>query len=994
MYDILSKILTYIKEIDPSFKIPKNPKLPFICPSCKHPDNTAILLDKSFIIKCNNKGCKQDIGTIVDVVRILEPEKFNFSHEEILNYLAKKYNISYNVADNIPVLLDFYEKNDFDLVPVASGKKKPVERDWTNKSHKEKWQWENWLEDGLNIGCYDEQTEILTENGWKFFKDLNKTEKVATLNPDTGFLEYHHPTKYIEYDYSGIMYALKSKTLDLLITPNHSVYYRKGKRNHYLTEVDKIPELKRPTKPIGIPLTAKWRGNKTPYLDKNKYIISENGITDSEPLVFDLSDWVEFLGWYLSEGHFAKNSCKVYWRCCISQSYKNPEKREEIKKLLNRMGLSYSEVKQGFIFSNKLLWNYLKQFGKSYEKFIPKDIKQLDIKYLNILYNTLVKGDGCSSNGIESYYSSSKQMADDVSELLLKLGYSFVLYEREPHFGNVVKKIPKILRPSYVVTKKLKKYRCIRYKNVSKVKYNGKVYCVEVPNHIIYVKRGSQVCWCGNCKTGKMSGVTVVDVDIDPIPEELLALLGENTLFQKTGKGTHYFYKYEPSLPKTRIVDLHTDIENNGGQVIVAPSVVEGHKRTIELYDVQPMPEALKKFLLSKTRDKSAIAPIPAARADENIQWDDINFEGAIKEGNRHLNFMKFGGILRKKLNLQEVSYTLSMVNKFLCDPPLTTAELQNIVNSINRYTHLDEKDLAYKILDYIEKVEEASARDVREALEFRKEHIDLALSALVKDGYLIRTRRFFKVIKKLPWKDEWFDEESKIHYKMPYFNDLHVFREGDLMIIGAQTGRGKTHLACNMMKRLIEQGIKPKYVNLESANRFLTIAKKLGLTEGDFHWAVNYSPETMELDDRSFTIIDWLLPNDYAETDKIYKYFSEQLARHKGILCIFVQLKFDDSWFAPNQIEMFPSFAAKFVYEDQLGEKSKFVITKIREAKSKNRFCELKTVYDWGSRELLTEQEYEERRGANAVEKNEPLEVVETDDKFNLEEPKLFGGD
>ncbi len=32
-----------------------------------------------------------------------------------------------------------------------------------------------------DYSCYDNETEILTEEGWKFFKDLNKNEKVATL---------------------------------------------------------------------------------------------------------------------------------------------------------------------------------------------------------------------------------------------------------------------------------------------------------------------------------------------------------------------------------------------------------------------------------------------------------------------------------------------------------------------------------------------------------------------------------------------------------------------------------------------------------------------------------------------------------------------------------------------------------------------------------------------------------------------------------------------
>ena len=30
------------------------------------------------------------------------------------------------------------------------------------------------------------------------------------------------------------------------------------------------------------------------------------------------------------------------------------------------------------------------------------------------------------------------------------------------------------------------------------VDYSGKIYCVEVPSHIIYIRRNGCVCWCGN----------------------------------------------------------------------------------------------------------------------------------------------------------------------------------------------------------------------------------------------------------------------------------------------------------------------------------------------------------------------------------------------------------------------------------------------------------------------------------------------------------------
>ncbi len=72
--------------------------------------------------------------------------------------------------------------------------------------------------------CYDDKTEIFTENGWKLFKDLNKSEMVATLNQDTNEFEYQLPTEYIDEKYSGDMYYGKNSLIDFAVTPNHNMY--------------------------------------------------------------------------------------------------------------------------------------------------------------------------------------------------------------------------------------------------------------------------------------------------------------------------------------------------------------------------------------------------------------------------------------------------------------------------------------------------------------------------------------------------------------------------------------------------------------------------------------------------------------------------------------------------------------------------------------------------------------------------------------------------
>ena len=80
--------------------------------------------------------------------------------------------------------------------------------------------------------CYDNQTQIFTESGWKYFYQLNKTEKVATLNKKTSEIQWQNPIGYSEYDNSklnGEMYKIKTidengKEGNLVVSEKHKVY--------------------------------------------------------------------------------------------------------------------------------------------------------------------------------------------------------------------------------------------------------------------------------------------------------------------------------------------------------------------------------------------------------------------------------------------------------------------------------------------------------------------------------------------------------------------------------------------------------------------------------------------------------------------------------------------------------------------------------------------------------------------------------------------------
>jgi hypothetical protein len=459
-------------------------------------------------------------------------------------------------------------------------------------------------------------------------------------------------------------------------------------------------------------------------------------------------------------------------------------------------------------------------------------------------------------------------------------------------------------------------------------------------------------------KTGQKSSITVIDIDTGEIPESIQKVLG-TPIIQRTKQGWHLFYKYV-DLPTTRIDDLKIDILNDGKQCVVYPSVVEGIERDFQgEFILTEMPTALKTLLEEKL---SVPVRTFSEKMAEEIQSGDFSFD-LIKEGNRHNIFMHLGGILRKELNIAQTENVLRIFNSHFCNPRLDQRDFTAIVKSLDRYDVFDDRELASKVLNYLRVVEETSARDVKDALGEKKERIDKVLSYLVKEGYIIKkSRGIFQVLKKAEWKEVLIEEDKRINWKMPYFYDKAIFRYGDMIIIGGTPKVGKTHIAMNIAKQFVNQGITPYYVSLESGNRFISIALTLGLKPGDFKWCIHFNPQQIELEKNAVTIIDWLLPNDYSETDKLFKHFAEQLVKNGGILIVFVQLKYDGKFFAENMISMFPALITRYLYDaEHEGESGHFTLDYIREPLEKKKREKIPCRYLFETKELKRVDEDEE---------------------------------
>lgn len=407
-------------------------------------------------------------------------------------------------------------------------------------------------------------------------------------------------------------------------------------------------------------------------------------------------------------------------------------------------------------------------------------------------------------------------------------------------------------------------------------------------------------------KTGEKSGITVIDFESKDLPA-LIVGFANFLCVQETNKGLHLFFKYDEDLPNVRVIKYENvvfDIENDGGQVIASPSKINNFIRKIEYTkQIQEIPKELKELLLKAVKENK--------REDLDKKYDMLSSEESEFKlmrtgGGRHNVLMSLGGAIRKQCNIQQTEYLLNLIDQNFTEKALGFDEIRKtIMRSLGNYMDQDERELTAKILEYLRIVEESSRTDLELTVFGKflrgdeKKKLDELLRALMVEGLVIKRGKTYKILSKANWKDTFVEESKILDFKVPYFHDYAICRNGDLIIIGAKTGSGKTHVAMNIVKDLVKQGIKPYYIPFESGGRFAIISQQLGLKEKDFFWDLHFSPEHIELEKNAVTIIDWLLPKDYAETDKIYEYLAKQLARKGGLLIVFAQLRENGNFFA-----------------------------------------------------------------------------------------------
>lgn len=166
--------------------------------------------------------------------------------------------------------------------------------------------------------CVDEETEILTDQGWKDYRDLHVGNRALTLNHETGFSEWQNVQAVNVFDGKHEMLSIESKTHSSLTTLNHR------------WPVTRRPDYREKTGWGSRKETRGWRTSENIKTVDLVPIAADCAELPLEPIYSDA--FVEMVAWFWTEGSITRKRDGSLGRgVLIHQSRKaNPDKCQSI----------------------------------------------------------------------------------------------------------------------------------------------------------------------------------------------------------------------------------------------------------------------------------------------------------------------------------------------------------------------------------------------------------------------------------------------------------------------------------------------------------------------------------------------------------------------------------------------------------------------------------------------------------------------------------------
>jgi hypothetical protein len=365
--------------------------------------------------------------------------------------------------------------------------------------------------------CFPGTTEVLTRRGWVRWDEVGDDEEFATRSAD-GKLQWQRAIAMVREQHDGDMIRFNNRNLTITVTPNHRMYgrcfYKDPKTRKRVGESVGFIEARELFRKVHARPGRKGRWEQQTERTLYDFKIPttsrwEEGIPLPTPLCevgghsFDWNDWVAFLGIWCAEGSCLRrgpNKLPEY-RVQIAQSKKtNPRKYKKIAALLTRMGFNYQAKSDRFVFCDHAVWMYLCGLAEdSFSKTVPQWIKDAPAPLIQVFFDWAMMGDGTVRGRKRIYYTVSKRLADDMQELIQKLGSSAAVI---PYLdGNSqMYRVEEMVRTELSIIPDGGGNDNPRgeARMPERFEYHGMVYCATVPNGTLYCRENGYPFFTGN----------------------------------------------------------------------------------------------------------------------------------------------------------------------------------------------------------------------------------------------------------------------------------------------------------------------------------------------------------------------------------------------------------------------------------------------------------------------------------------------------------------
>jgi hypothetical protein len=338
---------------------------------------------------------------------------------------------------------------------------------------------------GLDFGlCYSDDTEVLTLEGWKLFKDVDADlDVVATLNPEGFALEYAAINFKVEEDFDGELIEWDSQNVSFCVTPEH-----------------RTPYTRRDT-----PETLRWGSAEEleGSMAAHRYVqLTANdwegeGVSDIPHSALSEATWATLLGWFMSDGNVEKGTNRV----SITQLKPAPGLRA-LTTELEAAGLNIRAHVEGLRFSDVGIAEYLRALGGKHagERWVPRSIMFASRETIGQFIDAYTAGDGHArcDGGEHTIWFNNEGIAGQFQELALKMGWTSSVNWQKGGTSYIEGRAITCDGGWNLRFKKSLKRAELLPEGHRRVPYRGKIYCLNVPHHTLYVRRNGRPCWNGN----------------------------------------------------------------------------------------------------------------------------------------------------------------------------------------------------------------------------------------------------------------------------------------------------------------------------------------------------------------------------------------------------------------------------------------------------------------------------------------------------------------